>query len=327
MAYEHQTYEAIMRRVLARVPSNMDKREGSMIWDATGPNSAEVAILYTALDFILDATFADTAPREYLIKRAAERGLSPYPETFAVFRAEFNKTVPIGSRFSIGNMNYAVTERIADHDTPSTRAFRAVCETSGTIGNTLFGRMVPIGYIDGLTHADIVTTLPTEVAAWLTGVYTAAADSLLTVGGTVRLVIMDGAYGVPSQELIEDVQREIDPQSSHGEGLGIAPIGHVVKVDGVQSKRIDITLNLQYQSGWDWEATGSYISEAIDGYFNELARGWQDTEVIVVRVSQIETRVLSCQGILDVRDTLLNGTHENLTLDAASIPVRGAVSG
>ena len=43
--YENETYEEIMSRILARVPDNLDKREGSMIWNATGPASVEMAIL------------------------------------------------------------------------------------------------------------------------------------------------------------------------------------------------------------------------------------------------------------------------------------------
>ena len=32
--YENQTYEAILRRMLERVPEQIDKREGSIIYDA-----------------------------------------------------------------------------------------------------------------------------------------------------------------------------------------------------------------------------------------------------------------------------------------------------
>ena len=53
---------------------------------------------------IWNATFADTAPRDYLILRAAERGLSPKPATYAVLRADFNQSVPIGTRFSASSV-------------------------------------------------------------------------------------------------------------------------------------------------------------------------------------------------------------------------------
>ena len=41
--YERETYEEILKRLLAKVPSNVDKREGSVIWDALAPAAAEIA--------------------------------------------------------------------------------------------------------------------------------------------------------------------------------------------------------------------------------------------------------------------------------------------
>lgn len=356
MAYEAQTYEAIMARVLARVSPDTDTREGSVIWDATAPASLEMAILYSALDFILSATFADTAPRPYLIKRAAERGLAPKPATSAVFRGEFDKEVAIGSRFSLENLNYIVTERI--EETGALFAYRVQCETPGAIGNTLFGSLIPIEYIDGLTSAELSELLipgadEEETEAFrrrymdslksqafggniadyeekvlaLPGIGAVKVFPTWNGGGTVKLVVLDSAYGVPTDDLIMDVQDAIDPPDGHGEGLGLAPIGHTVTVEGARSAAVDISLTLTYQAGWDWAVTEGYVLEAIDAYFGELARDWQGADALTVRVSQIETRILDCPGITDIRDTLLNGTAGNLTLDAVHIPVRGVVSG
>ena len=402
--YENQTFEAIMRRVLSRVPSNLDKREGSVIWDATSPVSVEHAIIYTALDFIMRASFADSAPREYLIRRSAERGLIPYPATNAVFRGEFNIQVPIGSRYSLGSLNYIVTERMPQDDTPQAFSYRVRCEAFGTVGNAFFGLLTPIAYIDGLTRAELVellipgaddeeteafrqrffdslrsqafggnqadykdkvlsiagvgavrvyptwnadlkpadlipndavsewyltnlNSLPAEVKAWLKAMYEASNQRLLTVGGSVKLLIMNSLYGVPSGELLDDVKQAIAPDNTQGEGLGIAPIGHVVHVVGVESMPINIALTLQYQASWDWEAVQSYVNDAIDDYFLELAKAWQDGDPIIIRVSQIESRILGCPGIADISDTLINGSHENITLDDLNIPIRGGVIG
>lgn len=75
--YEDKTYEAILQEKLARIASSLDKREGSIIFDALAPNSLESAMIYVALDTILNETFADTASRDYLIMRCAERGITP----------------------------------------------------------------------------------------------------------------------------------------------------------------------------------------------------------------------------------------------------------
>ena len=88
--YEDKTYEAILQEKLARVASSLDKREGSIIFDALAPNSLESAMIYVALDTVLNETFADTASRDYLIMRCAERGITPLPATCAVGIGEFS---------------------------------------------------------------------------------------------------------------------------------------------------------------------------------------------------------------------------------------------
>ena len=40
--FEVITYEKIMERMLARIPNNLDKREGSVIWDALAPAAMEL---------------------------------------------------------------------------------------------------------------------------------------------------------------------------------------------------------------------------------------------------------------------------------------------
>jgi uncharacterized phage protein gp47/JayE len=47
--FEVMTYEKIMERMLARVPNNMDKREGSVMWDALAPAAKELEDMYFAL--------------------------------------------------------------------------------------------------------------------------------------------------------------------------------------------------------------------------------------------------------------------------------------
>ena len=51
-------------------------------------------------------------------------------------------------------------------------------------------------------------------------------------GGTVKLTIIASDYTVPTTTLIEKVQKEID---------SVAPIGHIVTVDGTTQKEIQNT--------------------------------------------------------------------------------------
>ena len=114
--YENVTFNTIMEDMLARVPSTMDKREGSVIWDALAPCAVELQNLYIALDTVLNETFADTASIFYLAKRAAERGISQKLASNAVLKGEFtpvNLELSIGARFSCDSLNYVVTEKSA----------------------------------------------------------------------------------------------------------------------------------------------------------------------------------------------------------------------
>ncbi len=112
-----------------------------------------------------------------------------------------------------------------------------------------------------------------------------------------------------------------------GESLGVAPIGHVVTVEGVQAAEVSVGLRLSCRAGWDFAAAKPYLEEAIAGYFKELAESWADEEEpLVVRISGIESRVLALAGILDVTGTVLNSSEGNLTLPPDSIPLLSEVS-
>ena len=401
--YEAQTYEAILARMLQKalsINSNLDTREGSLVWYGDAPAAVELQNLYIALETVLNVTFADTASRPYLILRAAERGLSPQPASPAVLQMAITPTtlfLPLNTRFSIGELNYYVS---ADRGNGN---YELTCETAGEAGNNYTGTVIPIEYVDGLETCKIISILvpgedeedtevfrqryldslnaqafggnridyiekvnaipgvggvkvyrawnsdlkpanmipptgtdtwinglsdvPEAVKTWLDTVYAAAKNNMFTVGGTVKLVIINSTFTVPSETLVDQVQTAVDPLQNAGEGVGIAPIGHVVKVEGVNEETVDLSFALYYQRGWTWDDVSGYVTEAIEGYFKELAEGWADqNEPLVVRISQIESRLLGINGILDIANTKINEEAANYTLELDHIPVLGSIA-
>jgi uncharacterized phage protein gp47/JayE len=337
----------------------VDTREGSLIRTALSPAAAELLQMYIELDSVLNESFADTETRDFLIRRARERGISIYPATRAIRRGEFNIDVAIGSRFSLNKLNYIVIAPMSE-----AHNFQMQCETFGEAGNIESGALIPIDYIDGLTYARLTDVLIpgeedestehlreryfaslnaqayggniqdyVEKTLALPGVGAVKVYPVWNGGGTVRLVILDSQFKPPSGALVDAVQTAIDPVPNNGEGLGIAPIGHIVTVDGAGSETIDVGLNITFRNGWDWDSVKPYTEAAIDDYFAELAAEWDKTPwredktaALIVRISQIETRILGLAGVLDVRDTTLNGAPNNLTLAPDDVPVRGAVT-
>ena len=175
-------------------------------------------------------------------------------------------------------------------------------------------------------YEGIIGTLDQEVALWLSNVYMAAAEKKLTTGGTVLLTILNSDYGVASDTLIQTVQNTIDPAENAGEGYGLAPIGHVVSVKSAKEVTVTLKTKITFDTGYSWSNLQNSIDTAVQDYLLELRKGWADTAYLVVRISQIETRLLSIKGIVDIENTKINGSADNLTLGKYEVPVFGGAS-
>ena len=172
-------------------------------------------------------------------------------------------------------------------------------------------------------YEGIIGTVNPTVKAWLEIVYSAAKAKKLTVGGTVLLTILNSEYGVPTPELIQTVQTAIDPEQNAGEGYGLAPIGHVVTVKPADAVTINVKTTITFDVGYSWSNLQSSVDEAIQAYLLELRKTWADNPYLVVRVSQIETRLLSIPGIVDIGNTRINNKADNLTLGKYEVPIYG----
>lgn len=399
--YEGMTYQVILQRMLDRIPNTLDKREGSVVFDALSPAAMELALAYIEFDQILNESFGDTASRSFLIRRCGERGIIPEAASNAILQGEFTpKDVDVtGRRFNLNKLNYIVTEKIEDGK------YRVMCETAGEQGNQYLGTILPIDYIEGLESAELTGVLipgedaesteslrekylssfsenafggnrkdyinktksisgvggvkitrvwngdikpadmiPTdavnqwytsvidglegEVKTWLSTVFNAAQQRKLTVGGTVLVTITDADdFGKASDALISLVQETLDPTDNTGEGYGLVPIGHVVKVNTVDEVTVNIITNLTFDAGYSWEILQSEIDDVISSYITELRADWENQPYIIVRISQIETRLLQIYGVVDVADTTINGVDGNLQIGAYEIPIFGSITG
>lgn len=89
---------------------------------------------------------------------------------------------------------------------------------------------------------------------------------------------------------------------------------------------IEVKTTVTFEEGHNWSNTKAAIAEAVDVYFLELRKNWSETSQTIVRVSQIENRILGVDGVVDVTGTKLNGTASNMTLTEFCIPKLGGVS-
>lgn len=343
------TYEEILQRCLDRVPNTLDKRQGSIIYDALAPACLEMAQMYIEGKSMLDLVFIDTTSEVFLDRKAKELGLTRKNATYSVRKGTFNIAVDIGARFSIKNIVYRVESQIGNY------IYRLVCETAGSIGNEYFGDLTPVSYISGLNSAvlsDIIISAEDKETdeelrqryieyvsqpafggnisdyknktKEISGVGGVKVFPVWNGGGTVKLVITNNDNDVPTAELVTNVQNIIDPAPGQ-EGKGVAPIGHKVTVEGATQTVINITTTITIKSGYSQDDIKPIINTLLAEYFSILRKEWELTDSTVIRTSQIDTRVLSVDGVEDVNGTLINGVNANKALISAQIPKLGTV--
>lgn len=166
-----------------------------------------------------------------------------------------------------------------------------------------------------------LSSLPPAVRSWITAVYTAAKDLKLTTGGTVLITILNSNFDVANETLLNLVKETLDPDEYTGEGYGLAPIGHVVNVVSAEAVEITVKTTITFDVGYSWSNLQTSIDEVIENYLLELRRTWADEDHLIVRISQIETRLLGIKGIVDINGTTINGAADNLTLGKYEVPV------
>ena len=107
----------------------------------------------------------------------------------------------------------------------------------------------------------------------------------------------------------------------------MAPIGHQAHVCSAIPVTIHIHTNLLFEQGYVFEDVEPYLEEVLNNYVKELNQTWASKSNLVVRISRIESDFLTVKGVVDIRDTRINGAEENLFLDTDCIVERGQIIG
>lgn len=334
----------LMNDMLAEVPSRYDKRESSMIYNALAPCAMALSKFYTAIENIENETYPDTASVENLERWAMFSGVQRHQATYAVVRGEANIYPSVGDRFYLGNYNYVVTAL-----SETQYQFTLRCEQSGTGGNQS-GDLTPVGYIDGLEEARIISIdAPARDIEDRDSLYSRYQESfsqkafggnyadykehvlgLDGVGGVkvkrgespgeVDVIIVDAYYGVPSQTLVDAVQMDLQPVSEgdiptvETSGIGYAPIWHIVTVSPVVAVSVSVSAVLTIETGADSQSVIEAANTVINTYVGEIAATWQNASSLTVYRMEIGSRILDIAGVIDVNDIAINGENANLVV-------------
>lgn len=351
--FEEQTEEFILKRMMDNIPDNFDKREGSIIYNALAPCALEVARMYAEMDYFLECTFASpNMPNKFLDLRVGEEGLKRRKATNAIKKGYFYNEknepidIPIGSRFSLDNFNFKAIKKIVNG------IYEMKSESIGIESNTLIGQLIPIEYIEGLSTATLgELIIPGQdeetneslysryieylnekpfggnVADYkiksksIDGIGAVKVFPIWNGGGTVKIVFLDSQYNIPTTELVNKLQTALDPVKNQGKGFGLAPVGHIVTVKSADKLDINIKTKLTLKRGVTIGQVKQDIEKSIKDYLLNLRKEWHEEDNVIIRISQIEARILNVDGVADVFNTSINNIEENLSLDPEEVPI------
>lgn len=364
--FSQKTYANILAAQLARVTESIDKREGSLIQTALGPESYGLEEAYMDLEQMQRNAYGPTATGDALDDIVAEAGLSRYPASAAVRLGIFNIDIPLGSRFST-NDGAAAAVFVATKQVGSGR-FQMTCETAGAAGNHYSGALLAITFVQGLTSAELTDILVPGAdeesdddlrARWksyltskpfggnvasyrmdtmsIDGVGGVQVYPTWNGGGTVKCSIIGADFMPASTTLMDAVQTIIDPVQNSGKGYGLAPIGSMVTVSTPEAINIDVEATVMVAPGYTIEQIKPLIVAAIQEYMLTIRRGWDKPTIpgttnysVVVYRARVTTAILSVQGAVNVTSITLNGADADVVMaeegTLQQIPIVGVVT-
>ena len=333
--FETMTYENILEDMLNSVSSDVDKREGSILYDALAPCAYQLAQAYFNLNYFLDLASGDTAVGEYLDRVVADYGITRKAATKAVRKLTASGIVSIGTRWGLEETTYLVTENISGN------VYKAECEQEGDIGNRYNGNLINIDNVNGITAVltDILTPGEEEEtddnlrarfyaqvqspstsgnadnykkwALEVSGVGDAKVYPLWNGNGTVKVIIVDSNMSIDNS-LEQPVYEYIE---------SVRPIGATVTVASPTSKEIVVSAEIKLDGT-------KLLQEVIDCFTSAFTEYLKTTifEAYTVSYAKIGSILLSTEGVSDYVNLLVGGDTANIEIEDTEMPIAGQVT-
>lgn len=351
--FDDRLFDVIMGEMMSEFGPDVRTDEGSLAYNACAKIAEKLEEVYGDMDEINSNLLPDTQDDAHLIMYGTERGIDYQYATSPIVKGVFQQEIEIGERFTCNDYTYQVAELISGYE------YRLQCETEGVEANTNFGALEPVDYVDdylggniteiitsGIDDEDIesyrkkvIDTHKSTAFGGNKADYRKFINEIEGVGGCkpqrrsadspwINIIIIADDYNVPSTSLVEQVQTLVDPEQNSGEGDGMAPICHNVKINPVAAGEVNVNVKITFDEGYSTNTSQSIIETVINSYLEELRREWESNglEDTIVRISQIESKILSVEGVIDITETTINGSTNNLSFAYTTIPVLGGVT-
>lgn len=329
----------------------VDTSQGSIYMDAAAGHILRTAKFFNDLRQVQEIISLNTCTGEVLDERLMERGMSRNPPqaTSAQYKVIFVGATPeIGDRMMCDGHFFVLSKEEEDYIITS--------EETGSDLNHLENGLPAIPELDvdnliSATLGELVTAAldpeddesarerlirkisgpaengnKTQVKAWceeVEGVGRARIIPLWDGENTVLGIIVAADGGVPTSQLVEEVQEHLDP-GALGFGEGVATIGQHFTAKAAQAVTIQITVDVEKQSDASYTSIKENFVSGLQQYFADLALGTEDKAT--VRYTSIGARLAQIPGVVDYDNLEINSDTQNITCTIYQVPVLGEVT-
>jgi uncharacterized phage protein gp47/JayE len=314
---KNYTWTNVMNMCLEQVADDVDKRQGSIIYDTLSPAVTALMVIVEQMRLVYINTFIGTASGEYLDKRVAELGLTRIEATYAkkkvyIYDTDGNLTdLYIGTiikpKSNSNNETYVLSEKV------DTGIYKVECTEAGTSGNTYLGECVGVTNLTNIGTISMTELLEsarneetdeelrlrayeaTQAGTFGGNIqdYRALVGVELTTVGAMQVYPRSYKEGVldsivvsvidndklpMTAEQLNSVSEQLDPSEYPGEGRGILPLGHHPKLMTPTQVAINMSMTVTPKAGYTVDGLKSSIETALKSYINDLIDAWANID-------------------------------------------------
>lgn len=341
--FESQTYEIILKRMLDKLPTDVDKREGSVAYDMLAPKAAELAMAYIELDNVLKFGFVDTTYGSFLDSKVSEAGIireQAKKATGVITITGPNGVIPANTIVYTNNGIQFVTDTAATITAGSVN-INITAVIAGIGGNvaansitniklanmTCTNTNTTIGGADIQSDASLLQAYLTKVkkpstsgnkyhyynwAKEVIGIGDAKVVPTWNGANTVKVIVIDTDKKPVTAPKVLEVQTYIESQM---------PIGATLTVESGVNKTINIAADITISAEITMLTATNNIKAKIEEYFKSAT--FIDSDI---KHAKIGSLILQVTGVLDYTNLTLNGASSNVALANNEVPALGTVN-
>lgn len=353
--YSEHTEEQIKKEMLDSIATEINKNEGSLVYDAISPAAIKFAEAYIDLGYVADKLDIENLEGEELAAFAYQRtGLTRKPatksSTTVTITGREGAVIRTGDLVASDTVVFVAQENKAI-GTSGQMQVLVECEQAGSVGNVPARAIkyfpVSIPGLISVTNPEPVTNgydaesdkslleryyerIRTPATSgnryhylnWakeVTGVGDARVIPLWAGDNTVKVVIIDSNKQPTGPELVAAVQEHIDPGTT-GAGDGVAPIGAFCTVASATGVDINVTAKVTRDASHTLGQVKASIEDSIAEYLKSIAFV-EDT----VSYARIGALILDSDGVIDYQNLSVNGLTANIAIADDEVAVLGEV--